>query len=67
MAETWGGALDFLRPPFVLGVPGIWGLVPWSKAGSDQLLKSYKKGDLYGGPIFFHIFQMEPSYAWSWE
>ena len=45
---------------YVLGVPGIWGPVPWSKAGPDQLLKSYKKGDPYGGPKFSHIF-----FKWS--
>jgi hypothetical protein len=41
---------------YVLGVPGIWGPIPWSKAGPDQLLKSHNKGDPYGGPIFSHIF-----------
>jgi hypothetical protein len=33
---------------------------PYASRHSNQLLKSYKKGELYVGPI---LFQIEPSYA----
>jgi hypothetical protein len=49
---------------YILGVPGIWGPVPWSKAGPDQLLKSYKKRrSIWWSYIFSYFFQMERSYV----